>query len=421
MAGLLATRVLSDRFERVTLVERDLFPAVGEHRRGVPQGRHTHGLLASGRQVLDTLFPGISQQLMDGGALQGDVSDGCRWFFEGDLLKQSELGIQGLLMTRPFLEGVVRERVLALANVDRRDDAHVERLTATDDRGRVTGVAFANGNLPADLVLDATGRGSRSPRWLEELGYPTPREERIVVELRYTTRFFRRSPDDLNGDVVVIMPPTPQGKRGGVMLAQEGDRWTVTLIGHFGHHAPPDLQGFIDYAAPLPGSDIHKLVRHAEPVGEAVTAKFPASLRRRYEELERFPEGYLVIGDAISSFNPIYGQGMSSSALQALELGKALDGRTTGVAPDFFKRASRVIDNPWSIAAGADLRMPEAVGPRNAMVGFVNWYMAKLHRAAHRDPELAKAFIRVANLLAPPPSVLHPKVAMRVMLGSLRS
>lgn len=200
MAGLLATRVLSDRFERVTLVERDSFPSVGEHRRGVPQGRHTHGLLASGRQVLDTLFPGISEQLMDGGALQGDVSDGCRWLFEGDRLKQSELGIQGLLMTRPFLEGVVRERVLALANVERCDDAHVERLTTTDDRGRVTGVEFANGNLPGDFVLDATGRGSRSPRWLEELGYPTPREERIEVELRYTTRFFRRSQDDLDGD-----------------------------------------------------------------------------------------------------------------------------------------------------------------------------------------------------------------------------
>jgi 2-polyprenyl-6-methoxyphenol hydroxylase-like FAD-dependent oxidoreductase len=418
MGGLLATRVLADHFRRVTLVERDSFPAEGEQRRGVPQGHHTHGLLASGCRILESLFPGISTELVAAGAVEGDIIRDARWFFEGACHSRFRSGLDGLLMTRPFLEGRVRARVLALPNVAAQAQCDVEGLAVSEDRSRVTGIKVGGEVQYADLTMDATGRGSHSPKWLEAVGYPKPREERVEIGLGYTTRFFRRNPQDLNGDVGAIIPPTPAGKRGGVILAQEGGRWTVTLIAHFGNYAPTDIEGFIEFARTLPAPYVHEVIRHAEPVGPPASTRFPTSVRRRYELLDRFPDGYLVFGDAISSFNPIYGQGMSAAALQSVELEKALSENSIDLAKRFFARTAKVTDIPWSIAVGNDLRMPETVGPRNAGVNFINWYISKLHRAAHRDPVPALAFHQVGNLLAPPPSILHPRIAWRVMRGS---
>lgn len=273
--------------------------------------------------------------------------------------------------------------------------------------------------MAADLVVDATGRGSKAPQWLEALGYEAPVEEHIEIGLGYTTRLFRREPQHLDGDIAAVIPPTPAGKRGGVMLAQEGNRWTVTLMAHFVSPAPEALDGFIRFASCLPSRDIYDVVLGAEPVGPAVSTRFPASVRRRYERLSRFPDGYVVIGDAICSFNPIYGQGMSVAALEALELSRAVADGTTGVALRFFKAAAVVVDTPWAIAAGSDLRIPEAVGPRSAGGTAINAYIAALRRAAQRDPALALAFFRVANLKALPPSLLRPTIVLRVLMGHL--
>ena len=417
MAGLLAARVLSGSFREVILIERDALPGGPEQRRGVPQGRHTHGLLASGRGVLERFFPGLTASLVARGAVTGDIVRDTRWFFEGGCLSRPESGLQGLLLTRPMLEAAVRERVLALANVRRRDNAAVDGLLTS--AGKVEGVQLGAEALRADLVVDATGRGSRTPQWLESMGYEKPAEQTVHVALGYTTRYFRRRATDLAGDVAAIIPPTPGGKRGGVMLAQEGDRWTVTLIAHFGNYSPGELAGFIEFARTLPAPYIHEVVQHAEPLGDAASARFPANIRRRYELLQRFPAGYLVFGDAICSFNPIYGQGMSVAALEAVELERSLADTDGDIARTFFRRAAKVVDIPWSIAVGNDLRMPEAEGPRPAELRFVNWYLSKLHKAGHSDPVPALAFHKVANLLAPPPSLMRPSVAVRVFLRNI--
>ena len=422
MGGLLAARVLSDHFEHVSLIERDALPTRAEQRRGVPQGRHTHGLLASGRNVLEKLFPGISETLLKAGAVTADIVRDARWVFEGACLSRPASGLNGLLMTRPLLEAAVRERVLANPKVVRRDELAVEELLFDCEWGRITGVRAGGQALSGGLVVDATGRGSRSPQWLQSLGYEKPVEDVVQVGLGQTTRFFRRKQTDLNGDTAVVIPPTPKGKRGGVMLAQEGDRWTVTLVAHFGNYAPEDLDGFIAFANTLPAPYIHEVVSRNEPLGEAVSGRFPASVRRRYELLQRFPAGYLVFGDAICSFNPRYGQGMSVAALQAVELENALvswDG-DLGLAKSFFRRAAKVVEIPWTIAVGNDLRIPETVGRRTASVKFVNWYISKLHKAAHADPVAALAFHKVGNLLAPPPSIMHPRIVVRVLLENLR-
>jgi 2-polyprenyl-6-methoxyphenol hydroxylase-like FAD-dependent oxidoreductase len=422
MGGLLAARVLSDRYEKVTLIDRDTFPEAGQHRRGVPQSVHTHGLLASGRRILERYFSGLGQELIGLGAIEGDLLKDSRWCFEGGCLNKSSSGLHGLLVSRPLLEGVVRRRLLAIANIESIQNCVVENVTATDDKQRVTGVRLASGEtLPADLVIDSSGRASHAPAWLEALGYAKPQEERVEVAIGYSTRLFRRDMKHLDGDGAVIIPPTPEGKRGGVMLAQEGGRWTVTLISYFGNYAPLELAGFIDYSKTLPAPFIHEVVSQSEPLCNGVSARFPASVRKRYEKLDRFPKGFLALGDAICSFNPIYGQGMSAASQQAVALEESLDANGDISARDFFQRAAKVVDNPWSMAVGADLKIPETVGPRNAGVNFINWYIGKLHKAAHRDPEAALAFVMVANLLAPPPSIMAPRIAMRVLWGNLRA
>lgn len=422
MGGLLAARVLADVYDEVTIVERDRFPAVGEHRRGVPQGRHTHGLLGGGARVLEELFPGFAQQLVEAGAVTGDIVSRARWFHNGGYLSKVDSGLFALAVSRPLLEGIVRKRVLQLDGVRTMEECEAAGLAASADGRRVTGLQLKDGRvLEADLVVNCAGRASHGADWLEALGFAKPEEERVEVALGYTTRHFRRREDDLGGDIAAVIPPTPDGKRGGVMAAQEGGRWTVTLISHFGHSAPMDIDGFREYARTLPAPDIYDTIRDAEPLDEAQTARFPASLRRRYERLRRFPVGYLVFGDAICSFNPIYGQGMSVAALQALALRRSLQETPARLARTFFAAASKVVDTPWSIAAGNDLRMPEAVGPRGPGVRFINWYIAKLHKAAHRDPVLSLAFHRVANLLEPPSSLLQPRLIWRVMTSRATS
>ncbi len=424
IGGLLAARVLSDHFSRVTLIERDSFPETGENRRGVPQGRHTHGLLSSGAQVLERYFPGLLLELERCGAVACDLALDGFWFQQGAPLARFQSGLRGLLASRPLLEGKIRERVLALPNLECRQNVHVSGLAA-DSARQVSGVRIGNQILAADLVVDASGRGSHAADWLADLGYTAPPQEKVEISLGYATRWFRRRPERgvAGGNVIAVVPPTPDGKRGGVVLAQEGDRWTVTLVSHFQSSPPLDLPGFIEFARTLPSQVIYELVKDAEPVSDGIPARMQSSLRRRYERLRCFPKGFLVFGDAICSFNPIYGQGMSVSALEAValdaELCRAGARAKAPLAQRFFAEAGKLVDIPWSIAVGNDLRMPETVGHRTAGGRFINWYVAKLHRAAQTDTSCALAFHRVANLLEPPPSLMRPATAWRVLKANL--
>ena len=416
LAGLAATRVLSDHYREVIVVERDRFGPVGEHRRGVPQGRHTHGLLASGLRTLKSFFPGLHQEAMNAGALRIDLIRDAHYCLGGGEQVRFESGLDTLLISRPLLEGLVRERVRRLANVHFLEGSQVIGLLTTSDKGRVTGIRTNNEMLPADLFIDATGRGSHSPAWLEAMGYGRPMEERIEINLAYATRRFRRSPHDLKGASLVVIPATPEGGKGGVMVAQEGDSWIVSLNAYCGASAPTELRAFIEFAKALPAPYIYEVISQAEPVGEAQAARIPASVRRRYESMSRFPEGYLVLGDAVCSFNPAYGQGMSVAALEAVELNNALRVDSANLARRFFVQIAKIVDIPWSIAASNDLRMPEVVGSRTSLVRFLNWYVAKLHVGARDDSSLAMAFQNVASLLAPRSSLLKPNVIARVLL-----
>jgi hypothetical protein len=317
--------------------------------------------------------------------------------------------------------------VRALPNVAFLDRCDVVGLAATPDGRRVTGARLlrrADGSaeqvLDADLVVDATGRGSRTPLWLQALGYPRPETEQVRIGLGYATRTYRLPPDALDGDLAVLQAATPQHPRTGALQLLEGGRWMLTLGGILGDHPPTDRDGFLAFARSLQFPDIYEAVRDAQPLDDPVGFRFPASVRHRYERLGRFPDGLLVMGDAVSSFNPVYGQGMSVAALEALVLRRHLE---RGVEPPprrFFHDVARVVDVPWDIAAGGDLVFPGVHGRRTPKVRLISAYIARLHAAAAHDASLASAFVRVAGLVSRPESLLRPGVALRVLRPSQR-
>ncbi|ALG08442.1 NAD(P)/FAD-dependent oxidoreductase [Kibdelosporangium phytohabitans] len=425
MAGLLAARVLSESHEKVFLLDRDDLPEAVVARQGVPQARHLHGLLARGRDVLEGLFPGLSEEFLAAGATRVDIQGDIQWTIDGRRMCRATSGLVGLSMSRALLEATVRARVRALPNVELLPRRVADGLIAT--AGRVHGVRvteLANGNagneLTADLVVDASGRGSRSPAWLRELGYQCPPEDRVKIGIAYATRRFRRLPGHLSGRRGAVVNMSLDNPRGGGVSCEENDQWIVTLAGVLGDDPPLDPSGFADFAASLPDPRILEVIEHAEPIGDALRARFPASVRRRYERLTRFPEGYVVMGDAVCSFNPIYGQGMTVAAEQALVLRDCVQAGTDAVGRRFFRRTAKVLAVPWSMATSGDLRFGGVEGPRPLPVRLSNRYLRPLSIALEQDPAVGRALLRVANLIDRPQRIVAPDILFRVLRANLR-
>jgi 2-polyprenyl-6-methoxyphenol hydroxylase-like FAD-dependent oxidoreductase len=428
IGGLLAARVLADFYTTVTVLERDAFPADDIARKGVPQGRHTHGLLARGSEVIEAFFPGYGNEVVEqSGGLRGDVADDVIWIGRNVTLAAGKSDLIGLLASRPVLEGHLRRRLLKLPNVRIVEHCAVRALASDPARKCVTGVRMCVEGEPeetayADLVVDATGRGSSSAAWLEALGYPPPAIEKVEIGIGYMSRTYRRRPTDLDGKLGIVVAGSAPDWRNGVMLAQENDTWIVSTGGFLGDEAPDDDQGFLAYLATLPTTAIHDVVASAEPLGDYRRYRYACSVRRRYEKLARFPANFLVFGDAICSFNPVYGQGMTVAAQEATALYHCLQHiGSNGLARRFFKGAAKIVDIPWDIAVGNDLRNPRVAGSRPPMLRFINWYIGKLHLAAMHDGTLSTAFLKVVNLMVPPPSLLSPAIAWRVWCGVRKS
>ncbi|MEN3539945.1 FAD-binding monooxygenase [Microbispora sp. ZYX-F-249] len=420
MAGLLAARVLSESYGEVLVVDRDELGESTAARRGVPQGRHVHGLLARGQQILEELFPGFTGDAVAAGIPTGDLGE-LRWYFNGVRLEPAPTGLVCVSAARPVLESRVRARVAALPGVRFVDRCDITGLTTTPDRRRVTGVrVHHHGGSPetleADLVVDATGRGSRTPVWLEEFGYRRPEEERIRIDLTYTTRHYRL-PDEgvLNGDLSINPVSSPSHPRGAFFSRIEDGRCVLSLTGVLGDAAPAEPEGFLDFVRSLPVPDVYEVIKDAEPLDDPVSFRYPASVRRHYERLPDFPDRLLVLGDAACSFNPVYGQGMTVAALEALTLRSHLAEGAPPRPQRFLKDIAAVIDVPWNISAGGDLAFPQIEAPRPLMVRMMNAYMARLQAAATRDGAVTRTFMRVAGLVDPPQALMAPGMMLRVL------
>lgn len=433
MAGLLAARCLSEFFDTVTVVERDPLPDIAPDtagaRRGVPQGRHLHGLLPRGAQVLDQLFPGILDQLVIDGAHHVDGRDLSRLHYNlnGHLMVRTggASSFTAYLATRPFLEEHVRARLRRIPDVTLLDDHDVVEVTATPDRRRVTGGRVVNRHtgegitLGADLVVDATGRAARTPTWLDRLGYGRPGEDHVPVHLTYASQFLRMAPNALHeqGFVVGVVPGRPHGL---AILQSENDTWMFTVFGVAGHEPPPDLAAMCEMVEGYAPARLLAAIRAAEPIGEPARHRQPSSQWRRYDRMRRFPEGLLVIGDAICSFNPIYGQGMTVAALEALALRDCLSGGTDDLVWRFFRAAAVPIRQAWELSANPDLSLPEIEGTPSLLTRLLNAYVDRVLTAAEYDPVAVDQFFKVTALVDPATRLLRPSIVWRAALANRR-
>jgi 2-polyprenyl-6-methoxyphenol hydroxylase-like FAD-dependent oxidoreductase len=427
MAGLLTARVLADSYDRVTVLDRDRLPTgLDEHRRAVPQGRHAHGLQPGGQQAIEHLLPGFTDEATQAGAPLWRPGVDMRFDINGSFVTKIEAGRPSTFASRPFLEGIVRRRVAAIPNVSLREQTSV--MSLLHHGGRVRGVALrdrAAGShereLRADLVVAATGRGGRVPAWLEEMGYERPAEDRVDVDIMYASRNMRLRPGALGHDKIVLVAPRSGRPRSLAMLVDEHGTWKVTLNGYGeAHHPPTDSEGWMAFAASIADPEVAAELARAEPVNEIVSFAYPASVRRRYEKLRRFPAGLLVTGDAICSFNPIYGQGMTIAAMEAVALQRCLHKGGDRLAKRFFKAVAGTVDQAWKLSAGGDLALDEVAAVAPLPDRIVGRYMERLTAATAHDKVVARTFLEVTGMVKPLSALLTPAMMRRVLRGSRR-
>ena len=425
IAGLLAACALTDRFAQIIVIDRDILPAAPDTRRGVPQSRQAHGLLARGAEVLDELLPGFFSEMIAAGAAYGDSQGDFRWYLDGYLMRQATSGLTGVALTRPLIEHLIRARADCLPGLRIADST--EAVGLVTEAGRVTGVRVRRTSdgtasvIAADLVVDAAGRGSRAPLWLEESGYPKPRTSEVRTDVVYVTRHYRREPEHLDGRLGATFVPYPGQKRAAVVLRQEDDQFVVVLAGMLGEEPPTDDEGMLAFAESLSGPDAAEVIRSAKPLDDPARMRYPASQRQHYEKLDRYLGGFIVTGDALCSFNPIYGQGMTVAALEALTLRRLVAEGTGDLPRRFFRAASKDIDVPWTLAVGGDLRFPQVEAKRQPGDGLVNRYLERYRAAASVDPVLGLTFLRVANLIDPAARLLSPGHMIRVFRSAKKA
>lgn len=427
LAGLFAARVLSDAYDEVLIVDRDVIVGVGEPRRGCPQSRHISGLLTGGQRAMEKLYPGITEELFADGVPRGDLAGTVRWYFNGKRLKQQNADMLCVGASRPMLERHVRERTEALGNVRFLERHTVLGLETTADKTRVTGARVQSLDtnsgeevVAADLVVDATGRGSRTPVWLQEMGYPEVPEERKKIGLGYVSQHYRVKWDPYGGDLSINPVASPAHPRGAIFAKTDGDRIEMTTYGILGDHPPTDQAGLYAWLDSLGIGEISDALRDAEPLEPPVAFRFPTTLRRHYENMDRFPYGLLVTGDAVCCFNPVYAGGMTVAAKSAFVIRSYLH---TGADPDplqYFRELARdVIDAPWEMTNVVDLSFPGVEGERTLQVRMAQKYLAKVQAAATRDGKVTAAYMRSAGQIDSPDELMRPRMILRVLWQSM--
>jgi 2-polyprenyl-6-methoxyphenol hydroxylase-like FAD-dependent oxidoreductase len=437
IGGLVAAAVLAKHFEEVVLIDRDDIPANANVRNGVPQGSHFHGVLPGGIEVLAELFPGFEDDLKQAGSLTPSPGEFYAFMPEGKSYSTMSYQpkpsppLKGFpstyIQTRPLLERCVRNKIESIGNITTRYSTMVKDVII--ENNRVVGVKIEDSGetILSDLVIDATGRVSRTLGWLSEMGFEPPPESTIFCDFAYTTTFFKPNDPTKFTDVGFFMAGDPNGehpKRGGALIRMEDGTLLATIGGRLGDHPPKSLEGFYEFAKTLIEPSFYELIKDATPVSEPHHFKFPRSIRRHYDRLTNFPEGLLPIADAISHNNPVYGQGMSAACKLAVALGKIIEenlnakGSLDGIWQPFLREAHEQTRAPWLFAALADFSQEGTTGdfPEDEQDSVE--VLMNLRQAAESGSVEAETIFALIAGMREPLRILHSDKVKAVLTSS---
>jgi 2-polyprenyl-6-methoxyphenol hydroxylase-like FAD-dependent oxidoreductase len=427
IAGLLAARVLAEHFARVTVYDREPPGAGPEPRKSVPQARHSHLLLPPGFAAIGALFPGLFEEMKKDSPQFLDIARDMAWHHFGRWRPRFRADLPTVMCTRPFLEHHIAQRVLALPQVTLHGDRVVEGLLLAQER--VVGVRVKSGSAPpadveADLVVDASGRGSRLPEWLVALGFPSPREDAVRIELGYASCLYQPPADfDLSWKLLVHYPNPPHSWRGGLICNVENGAWSVSLNGYFKDHPPTEEAGFLEFARTLPQPHIYDYLRRGTRLSDIRAYRLPRVRRLRYELLPRFPERLVVVGDAVCYLNPIFAQGMTLATFgaEALRLELAAGGgERKGLGRAVQRRLAKSLALPWFLTTSLDLRFPQAEGTRLPGLRLLHYYIDHLMQTVASNQYVCHQFYRVVAMVADLRVLLQPRALLAVLLDALR-
>jgi 2-polyprenyl-6-methoxyphenol hydroxylase-like FAD-dependent oxidoreductase len=427
MGGLASAKALSNHFGRVTVLDRDILPSQAEPRIGTAQSRHTHALIAGGLKALTNLFPGFDGDVHKAGAVTMRAGQDPRMERPGfDPFPARDLGWDTYSASRPLFELVTRRRIEQQENIELLPKSRVTELIASPDGLGVVGVRWDSSGgraqtTHADLVVDASGRANLTLELLDTLGLPKPEETEIGIDQAYSTAIFERpstAPSTWKG--VMVLPSAPTSSRGAFLFPIEDNKWIVSAGGNHGDAPPGEFFGFLEFLKSLRMPTIYDAVKDAKPVGEIARFVLPSSFRRHFEKVQKFPRNLLVVGDGICRFNPVFGQGMSVAAQEAVILDRLLATRANdldaldGLAADYFAAIQEVLETPWAVAMN-DFVYPKTRGQRPSDFGQRIQYGVALTRLASEDAAVHKLATEVNNLLKPQSALREPELAKRVL------
>ncbi|APU14289.1 MULTISPECIES: FAD-dependent oxidoreductase [Actinoalloteichus] len=427
IAGLTAAVVLAEYAEEVIVVDRDDLATDSAPRRGTPAAPHSLGIHELARRQFDRWLPGLIETLVDEGARP--VDSGSHWHVDG-VRKAPVVGEPLICLTAPFLERHLRDRAAALPAVR---FVRGKATGLTHHGSRVDGALVAEpgrrgpgDRISADLVVDAMGRSSRLGEWLGRAGYPTPPTRRVVIDLGYATRLYRRDPgqrvDDT--DSVYSLRTGRLGPAGGLLLLPvEGDRWSATVVGYGDDRPTRDVEDFEARCRTEPVSALNRLVQSGEPVSEVSASRHRDSRRRDFHRMRRLPAGLVALGDAVASLNPMYGQGLSVAMLQASALHAWLRTRPAIDEPaeGYFDRSRVVVDAAWQLSAAEDLLLPNAEGRGALGLPLSRGLAGLLARATITDAGVHRQYLDVAAMRRHPRELARPRFVLSTMRAALRS
>ena len=429
LAGMLTARVLSHHFSQVTIIERDEYPESPAPRPGIPQSRHLHGLLLRGTRILEDIFPGISAELLESGALKLDAGDDLKWLMPRGWGVRYSSGMTVLSFTRDLLDYVVRKHVNRWPNITILSGYEAVGLLTNLFNDRVRGVRIRDRhaekdvkNIEADFVVVASGRNSKLNEWLADLGYDAAEESYVNAHVGYASRLYSiPAAWEADWKAVILQAAPPERVRGGLMLPVEGNRWLVTAVGGDRDYPPVDEGGFLSFIESLPSREIIDAISHAKPLTAISGYRTMENRIRHFEKMKKWPRRLVTLGDGVCAFNPVYAQGMTMAAIGAELLSDMIASRgIDDLGLEYQKRLAKANNAPWMLATGTDFRYrtTEGIKPGPASE-FMHWYMDKIFQLVTHDSIVRTRFFEVHQMTKPASALFAPQIVWRVVKTAL--